>query len=327
MDEQERLLKKRIILADATAGILSGFLYLSYVLSFAFLVPVQQSFAGRGMKAGLVSSLAAFLVITVGTVVRMVQLRFFDFLYLASACLPPLLLLAALFWINAESPRLSKMIRIFLAVLVLSLIALPFVLRMSKDSTFTDQLSAYVKETIDTSGLAIDEPRLAAELVQRAIGIISAGFSAFILWVVAGSWWLGSMLASKSRAAMLGFEPVKKPLRLAEVKVPHAALWPSLLLWSLLFIALALKAEGIIRLLVWNLALCAASIYGLQGIGVITFLLQKPGIPALLRRLLPLALTAALLNQATSAVVLIGLPVLGITEVWIPYRNLKGAST
>jgi len=58
VDEQERLLKKRIILADATAGILSGFLYLSYVLSFAFLVPVQQSFAGRGMKAGLVSSLA-----------------------------------------------------------------------------------------------------------------------------------------------------------------------------------------------------------------------------------------------------------------------------
>lgn len=326
MDEQERLLKKRMFLADATAGILSGFLYLSYILSFVFLVPVQQSFAGRGMRAGLVSSLAAFIVIVVGTVVRMIQLRFFDILSLISSALPALLLLVALYWINAEKPRLSRIARIALAMLVLSLIAFPFVLRMGSDATFIGQLTAYVKATIDTSGLALDDSRLAAELVQRAVSIISAGFSAFILWILAGSWWLGTLLASKSRAALAGLTPEIKVPRLAAVKVPYAALWPSLLLWALLFTALALKAEGIIRLLAWNLALCAASIYGLQGIGVLSFLLQKPGVPPFLRRILPLALIAALLSQATSAVVLIGLPVLGITEVWIPYRNPKGAS-
>jgi hypothetical protein len=328
VDEQERLLKKRIFFADATAGILSGFLYLSYILSFVFLVPVQQSFAGRGMRAGLVSSLAAFVVIVVGTAVRMIQLRFFDFLSLVSGALPPLLLLAALYWINAEKPKLSRIVRISLALLVLSLTALPFVLRMGNDAAFIGQLTAYVEETIDTSGLAVNEPKLAAELVERAVGIIGAGFSAFILWILTGSWWLGSLLASKSsRAALAGTAPEKEVPRLAAVKVPNAALWPSLLLWVLLFGVLALKAEGILRLLAWNLALCAASIYGLQGIGVLSFLLHKSGVPALLRRLLPLALVAALLNQATSAVVLIGLPVLGITEVWIPYRNLKGAST
>ncbi|MDX9826750.1 MAG: hypothetical protein RBT73_03290 [Spirochaetia bacterium] len=328
MDEQERLSQKRIFLADATAGLLSGFLYLSYILSFAFLIPVQQSFSGRGMRAGLVSSLAAFTVIAVGTVTRMIQLRLFDLISLVSGCLPPLLLLAALYWINATVPRLTRITRILLAALVLSIIALPFVLRMSSDSAFIGQLSAYVEETIDSSGVGFDESRLAAELVQRSLGIISAGFSAFILWILAGSWWLGSLLASKSRfTSDAGLASEKKVLRIAAVKVPHLALWPSLLLWSLLFIALALKAEGLIRLLAWNLALCAASIYGLQGIGVLSFLLHKPGVPVLLRRLLPLALIAALFNQATSAVVLIGLPVLGITEVWIPYRNLKGAST
>ncbi|NLX45445.1 MAG: hypothetical protein GXY71_05985 [Treponema sp.] len=327
MDEQERLSQKRIFLADATAGLLSGFLYLSYILSFAFLIPVQQSFSGRGMRAGLVSSLAAFTVIAVGTVTRMIQLRLFDLISLVSGCLPPLLLLAALYWINATVPRLTRITRILLAALVLSIIALPFVLRMSSDSAFIGQLSAYVEETIDSSGVGFDESRLAAELVQRSLGIISAGFSAFILWILAGSWWLGSLLASKTRAALAGLRPVRKVPRLAAVKVPHKALWPSLSLWSFLFLALVLKAQGLWLLLAWNLALCAASIYGLQGMGVLSFLLHKPAVPALLRRLLPLALIAAFFNQATSAVVLIGLPVLGITEVWIPYRNLKGAST
>ena len=327
MDEQERLAKKRILLADVSAGLLSGFLYLSYILSFAFLVPVQQSIAGRGARAGLVSSVVAFVVIAAGTGVRMVQLRFFDFISLLSGCLPPLLLLAALYWINAETPKLPRIARVLLAVLVLSLIALPFVLRMEKDRAFISQLSAYVEETIDSSGLALDKTGLAAELVRRAINIISSGFSVFILWMLAGSWWLGSLLASKTRAALAGLRPVRKVPRLAAVKVPHKALWPSLSLWSFLFLALVLKAQGLWLLLAWNLALCAASIYGLQGMGVLSFLLHKPAVPALLWRLLPLALIAAFFNQATSAVVLIGLPVLGITEVWIPYRNLKGAST
>jgi hypothetical protein len=327
VDEQERLAKKRVFLADATAGLFSGFLYLSYLFSFAFLVPVQQSFAGRGSRAGLVSSFVAFAVITAGTVVRMLQLRFFDFISLLSSCLPSLLLMVALYWINADKPRISRIARILLATLVLSLAALPFVLRMEKDTAFIGQLSAYVTETIDASGLALDEPRLASELVRRAIAIIGSGFSAFILWILAGSWWLGSLIASKSRSALAGHAPVKNLPRLAAVKVPLKALWPSLLLWGLLFMALAFKVQGLWLMLAWNLALCAASIYGLQGVGVLSFLLHKPAVPTLLRRLLPLALIAALLNQATSAVVLIGLPVLGITEVWIPYRNLKGAST
>jgi len=325
VDEQGQVSRRRIFLADASAGLLSGLLYLSYILSFAFLVPVQQALYSRGMKAGLVSSLAAVLVILIGTVARMVQLKAFALSSLLPGLLPPMLLLAALVWLNAKTPRLSRIARLLLAVLGLSLIATPFLLRMGKDQTFLAQLYAYVEAMIESAGILEESPAMATELVNRSLRILGSGFSAFILLTLAASWYVGSIVAYKGRNLIT--QAIDKPAQLSAFRTPSVVLWPGLAVWTLLFIMLITKTQGLVSLIVWNLSLCAAALYGLQGLGVVSHLLQKPSVPGIFRLLVPLVAVTALFNTATSAVILIALPLLGITEVWIPYRSLKGAST
>jgi hypothetical protein len=144
-----------------------------------------------------------------------------------------------------RNPQAARIARVLLAVLVLSLIALPFVLRMEKDRAFISQLSAYVEETIDSSGLALDKTGLAAELVRRAINHHQLGIQR--LYSLECSPAAGGLEACSPRKP----EPLWPALglsgkfpRLAAVKVPHKALWPSLSLWSFLFLALVLKARG-----------------------------------------------------------------------------------
>ena len=62
MNGRAQLARNREFFLNASTGALSGLLYLSYVLSFAFLVPVQHVFAGRGRRSGLVAAAFALVV-------------------------------------------------------------------------------------------------------------------------------------------------------------------------------------------------------------------------------------------------------------------------
>lgn len=326
MNGRAQLAKNKEFLLTASTGILSGLLYLSYVLSFAFLVPVQHAFAGRGRKSGLLAAAFALLVIAAGQVGRMIEMQVLDPLVIVAGILPPFLFLAAICFVNAQIGALSNGLKIIIAVAVLSAIAAPFVMQATNNKDFSSWITDYVGSVMKSSGLGEEGLSYARTAVDSAILVIQSAFAAFILWIIAGSWWLGSLYAARRlmREKKVD-ESLFSSIRLADMRVPSLALWPTLLAWALLFASLLTKQTGFVRAAIWNIALCAASLYAMQGIGIISHLFKKFNATRLLRLLAPLAVMAVALSSTAGAIIMIALPLLGITEVWLPYRNLKGA--
>ena len=326
MNGRAQLARNREFFLNASTGALSGLLYLSYVLSFAFLVPVQHVFAGRGRRSGLVAAAFALVVIAAGQAGRMIELQALNVLTLSVGILPPLLLLAAVGFINMKAGRLGSGNKIFIAAAVLSVVAAPFILEATSDRNFSSWLIEYVGEAMKSSGFAGDGTAYAREAVESAILVLRSAFAVFILWILAASWWLGSWFAA--RAALRekksdGGMPAS--IHLAAIRVPYIALWPTLLSWALLFAALLTKQKGLFSAITWNIALCAASLYAMQGIGILSHLITQFNASRLVRILAPLALMVMVLSPTAGAIMLIALPLLGITEVWLPYRTIKGA--
>jgi len=312
---------------NASTGLLSGFLYLSYVLSFAFLVPLQHAFASRGRKSGFVAAVFAILVIAAGQTARMMELQSLNPLVFLSGILPPLMMIVALGFVNLRIGALTNGYKILIASIVLSLAASPFVLRATSDKSFSSWLADYVGAAMNSSGLGEGSMSYARAAVDSAVGVIRSAFSAFILWIIAASWGLGSLFAARTlrRETKVDGGAIAS-LQLANVHVPSGALWPTLVSWSLLFaILLTKKTTGMVAVVVWNISLCTASLYAMQGMGILSHLFKKFNASLLLRIIAPLAIVAIALSSTAGAITLIALPILGITEVWLPYRNLKGA--
>jgi len=320
------LTRNRELLLDASAGLLSGFIYLSYVLSFAFLIPVQHAFAGRGRKSGLIAAAFSFLAIAIGQIARMLEIKTLDPLVIIAGVLPPLLLLAAIWFVNAQIGKTGAGGKILIAVLILSAIAAPFVIKATSDKSFSAWMIEYIGSAMKSSGLEGDGEAYARAAVNAAIAVIQSGFAAIILWILAGSWWLGSYIAARAAIRQkTADESVFASIRLSRLRVPSLALWPTLLSWILLFAVLITKQTGLLSALVWNISLCLASLYAMQGIGIISHLSRQFNATRIVRLLAPLAVMAIALSNTAGAIILITLPILGITEVWLPYRNVKGA--
>ncbi|PKL06280.1 MAG: hypothetical protein CVV53_05105 [Spirochaetae bacterium HGW-Spirochaetae-9] len=315
--------RNREFLLNASAGLLAGFIYLSYVLSFAFLVPVQHAFAARGNRSGLIAASFAFLVIAAGQIFRMLEMKVVDPLVLASGLLPPLLLLAALGFINVKPGRLGRGASIVLATALLSALAAPFVLKATSDKNFSAWLVEYVAVTMNSTGASGDAVFNARTAVDSAMGMIRSAFSALILWMLAGSWWIGSVIVARRRK--VADEGAKTFLSMADIRVPSIALWPTLLAWTLLLVVLMTGQSGYLAAAAWNIALCSASVYAIQGMGILSHLSRQFNATRFLRLLAPIAVLAVALSSAVGAIIMIALPVLGITEVWLPYRTIKGA--
>ncbi|MCK5156573.1 MAG: hypothetical protein KAQ69_09100 [Spirochaetales bacterium] len=101
-------------------------------------------------------------------------------------------------------------------------------------------------------------------------------------------------------------------------KVPDLLLWPFIAAWLIAFLDLIIGL-GITGILVWNAALVLLMVYGTAGISIIMYLGKKKGI-----RLNPLSWILfsilLLLIPVINVIMLIVIPVLGISEYWIKYR-------
>jgi hypothetical protein len=327
----EATAKRRDFLMDAASGLISGFLYLSFLLSFAFLIPVQRSFAARTTKSGLTAAGAALVAILVGQGFRLLSFGVFDFGLCLASAVPPLMFLGALCLVNLRMGRIGTGAKILIASLLITTASAPFVMKATGDQAFLDNIKAYVSSAAASSGIdvgALEGSALAGvdESIRSAIATLRSAFAPLVFWMLGFSWLYGSRLAARAQVLSLEEREARMArLKLGNFKVPQAALWPTLATWVFLFVALAAKLGGIASILAWNLALCSASLYAVQGLGILGYLSERYPLARLVRLLLPITAILIVLNPTAGAVALIVLPILGITEVWFPYRNLKGA--
>ncbi len=74
----------------------------------------------------------------------------------------------------------------------------------------------------------------------------------------------------------------------------------------------------------WNCGLVITLVYAAQGMGVVSHYFNRWNTPRALRVVFAATLVAALATPVLGLVVAAVLPLLGVTEVWIPYRKAKG---
>jgi hypothetical protein len=108
--------------------------------------------------------------------------------------------------------------------------------------------------------------------------------------------------------------------RVVDFRLPDTYIWP--LIASLATILIGLMVPlGALELAAWNLAAIVLFLYGLSGIGVLQFFLRKFRVPRGMRLLLAFLLGVLLLSPRANLAVIILIPGLGVSEIWLRYRT------
>jgi hypothetical protein len=127
--------------------------------------------------------------------------------------------------------------------------------------------------------------------------------------------------------AMLIFSRLsgKRERWIASFHVPEQFLWPFLVSWTVVLVSL-LTDIGPAGVIGWNVALLTGFVYFLQGCAILLVLLQKKGI-RISASLIVMLLLLLLLIPGVNALFMLGVPLLGISEIWIQYRVVNKENT
>jgi len=323
-----------LLAASLAAGAVSALLYLSVIASFAFLLPVQVAFGRRGRKAGMAAAAAAVLATFLGHELEghpsgaLAGPGGLGGLDLLSLVLPPAVLLSALCLMNASFwEGRPKVLAGLAAVALCSLAAVPAIVAVGSDTGYRayleERLGSLFAPLLAQAGEGYEASALRASLepkalVEQSLAVVRSTFAAFLYALLGASRWLGNRLSGPGTPGREASGP------LAEYRLPYALVWPFLAAWTGVLAARYLAAPPALQALSWNLALVFSLAYAVQGIGIASHLMKRWNLPRSLR--IALAATALLVvatpPAGTAAAAI--LPLLGVTEVWIPYRNLKG---
>jgi len=293
----------------------------------AFLIPLQVVRVRRGAKHFLVASAAAFVAIA-GVRLALAAGE------LAGAGTPALVLelsvvlgmLAGLAWIQLPEllgrPALlpgGRVIRLLTATAVAGLASVPLMSYLGRSQAFTaglgrlfDAAAALLNRLVDPAGaeVAFQGEQLAA--LTREVFLRSFLLDYFL--VLTFCWWVGSVLGARSLGRSPGITP------LARFRPAEALIWPLIAGLALVLLNLVLPL-GPLELAGWNLMLVMLFIYGLAGLGILRFLLDRLGAPRSMRLAAWLVLGVLAFAPGVNAAVAALICGLGVSETWINYRN------
>lgn len=337
MSDLTRAGKNHLLASAAVGGLLSGLFYSSAVLAFVFLVPIQICYGRRGQWAGLAAAVIAlfvavlgqFISLLIGTGFVLSAIQNFEMRqFLLFGILPPAVLLLSLVLMNA--PFWTKDLdyaRGFAGAAIASIAAIPGIVALGRDSSFIaffeEHLNAFVKPLLAQAGNSFEASALQASfnakaLAQSSLKIISSSFSALFLALLAASWWLGNRMAG------VGSRGQEEAPPLADYRLPSLLVWPFLIAWAGVLAVSYFKLGMPVSAVAWNLALALSLAYAVQGLGIASHFMRRWNLPRSLRICIAVTAVILLVTPPIGTACIAILPLLGVTEVWIPYRNLKG---
>ena len=130
--------------------------------------------------------------------------------------------------------------------------------------------------------------------------------------MLSGSWYFADAISRRWQ---------KQPrFHLADFIVPDTMIWP-LIVFLVGVLADVFMGIGWIGHLMWNGTFMMVLIYGLHGIGLIEYLLTRYKVSRSSRRFIVIISIAVLLLPGINLIILIGVPALGVSELWIRYRT------
>jgi Ca2+/Na+ antiporter len=323
-DQSARSSVRPTIAVSLAAGAVSGLLYSTLILSPLFLVPAQIAYGrgGRAAGAGAAGVSAAVIAASIGLLAG--RVGYSDPALLAAAIAPPLVLLLALMLMNASfwdgrpeywRPLAAAGICVAFAVLAFATVARSLSVEGLLEKLFSAALPGLggggYEATAEIAGVDVKE--FARELSSALVDSFAASF----FLILGGSWRIGNRMSGSGAPGRALTCPID------ELRLPFGMIWSFLATWAAVAAVVLLKAPAVASAVAWNCASIAAMAYAAQGIGVATHLLKRWKIPRPLRIALAATLAVALLTPPAGTAAAIAIALLGVTETWIPYRNLK----
>jgi hypothetical protein len=335
MSDEQRLRTANPRGETLVAGVASGILYSSAVFAFAFLIPVQLIYGRQGKKSGLAAAGISFAFALIGQMGRDLLATqradwagLFGLAPILALVLPPFILLALLALMNLSFWDTKRSLTRGLAATALgSAFLVPALVALERDMPFRgfleERLATVSKTFLSGTGEGYEASALKAALDPHALAaatfqVLNASFAACLFVFLAGSWWIGN------RASGADSEGRKIAKGLDELRLPYAFVWPFLAAWAALLCATYFKLGELASAAAWNIALVLSLSYAAQGLGLISFLLKRWNTPRSLKVCLAVMAVVTFATPPIGTALLAILPILGVTEIWIPYRKPKG---
>jgi hypothetical protein len=232
---------------------------------------------------------------------------------------------------DLQIPRMPRATRHFVVTGIAGVLFIPVILYLQGNEIFGEGVREFVRAWFEGMNRAIGSPgagslQTGAESVDTAalleiintVLLRSFLFSYFL--VLSFNWWLGTIIGTRS----LGRQPGLT--RIADFKLPDRYVWPLIASLALVVVNLAIPVEPI-AILAWNALLILVFLYGVSGLGIIRFLLRKLNVRPGIRWLLIVVIVVLAMTPRIGFAVLVLVPGLGVSEIWLKYRKEERSNT
>jgi hypothetical protein len=293
----------------------------------AFLIPLQVVRVRKGTRHFLLAAAVAFAAIAGGRLALASG-------ELSAAGTPALVLelsvvlgmLAGLAWIQLPEllgrPALlpgGRVARLLVAAAGAGLVSVPLMTYLGRNQAFAaglgrlfDAAAALLNRLLDPSGA--EAGLRGEELAAMTRAVFLRSYLLDYLLVLTFCWWVGTVLGARSLGRRPGITP------LVRFRPAESLIWPLILGLALVLLNLMVPL-GPLELAGWNLLLVMLFFYGLAGLGILRFLLDRLGAPRGLRVLAWLVLAALAFAPGANAALAVLISGLGVSETWINYRR------
>jgi len=308
-------------------------------LLLVFLVPLQVAWLRKGEAGGLASSaivLGALAVIAAVTTARVSAdsgsadgLAFFDLAVAGGPMLGLAVLNGSTIGIVARRLGLKRELtlaeRVLLLALVTALFYAPVLLLIAASGAgnqFLQVEAAFLRQLLGEVESGSAQVEATARLLVEAF---VSGMIVVVMLLVLGSWWAGTRLVLRAPGGRRPENEVIRRvsgMRLATYVLSPRMVWVLIGAW--LGVVLTMVVDlGLFRHVLWNAALVMLVVYAGQGMAIGRHLLDRRGLTQMGRIGVAIALIVGVLIPGVNLIVIVGLPGLGVSEVWIDYHRLE----
>ena len=307
-------------------AVIAIILYITGFLTFLFAVPLQMLLIKRGHRAYLMSSFAVLVAVIISALVntRLMENEELRQMLIFIELLFPVMLMAGIFAMNLESPyRLRKLYLLLGVTGAVGLVSIPIIYWLLQSEVFMTAMSEQVDyvlsvlygspEAADTGGMfsRLFNPEAMMETLKEVV-LRNYLFSFFLLLTL--NWRLGYGLGLRSRG-------IRSP-SLKSFSLPDKMVWILLLSWAGILGDIFFGA-GVLGYFVWNVGLIFLFLYGLQGMGIIQHFLSRAEMTRGLQLFIIVMIIVVLFIPFLNILLIIGIPIFGVSEIWIKYRQPK----
>lgn len=238
------------------------------------------------------------------------------------------LLLPAFFLVGlgATNMQWKVQLRLFYKVICVTLVAgvasIPVIYLLSRDEQITALIKAQIEGVSQVfAGVAaegvtgtaatgiLSDPDALVQLIQS---ILLRNYLFMYFAILSGSVWMGISVGNRTVG--------RAPRKFADFFLPEKMIWPLLFSWAIVLLDTFFPV-GKLRYAAWNIGLIFLLTYGVQGIGIIQTLFDRRGVGRGIRAALFVGVTLMLFWPGANLLIIVGFPILGISELWIHYRT------